>query len=64
MKNRVEEGWGAEKVKRLSKGKKNLIDTGNSIVITRGKGPPGGKGELEEGKEGRNGNGRRLDLGW
>ena len=31
------------------------------MMITRGKGD---WGEVEEGKRGRNGDGRRLDLGW
>ena len=41
--------------------RKKIIDTDNSLVITRGK---GGKEEVEEGKAGINGNGRRFDLGW
>ena len=40
---------------------KNLIDRDNSTVITRGEGPCR---EVEKGKEGINGDGRRLDLGW
>ena len=54
-------GW-VKKVKGLSKKKKKpLIDTDNSVVITRGK---GGWREVEESKEGINGDGRRLGLGW
>ena len=43
------------------KQKTTLIDTNNSIVITRGK---GGVGKVEEDIEGINGDGNRLDLGW
>lgn len=42
------------------KGRKNLGDTDNSMVTTRGKGE---YREVEAGK-GVNGDGRRLDLGW
>ena len=49
-----------KKGKELRK-KKNLIDTDNSMVITRGKGE---WGDIEGGKGAINGDGRRLDLGW
>ena len=52
-------GSWVKKMKVLSK-EKNLIDTDNSMVITRGK---GGWGEVEEGKEGINGDEKRLGLG-
>ena len=42
------------------KTKRKLIDTNNSMVITRGK---VGWEEVEEGKGGANGDGRRCDLG-
>ena len=40
--------------------RKKNTDTDNSVVITRGK----GVGEGEEGEGRRNGDHRRLDLGW
>ena len=46
--------------KGLSKEKKTLIDTDNSMVITRGKGVTGGR----KGYGGIKGDRRRLDLGW
>ena len=49
-----------KKVKGLSKNK--LTDTNSSLVITRGK--EKGVGEVEEGKEGMNDDGRKLELGW
>ena len=60
-----------KKVKGLSKTKQNktkqdktiqnsLIDTDNSMEITRGEGVWG----VTEGTGKINGNGRRLDLGW
>ena len=47
------------RLKEISKEKKRLIDTDNSMVIARGKGVE----EVEEGKGGINGDGR-PDLGW
>ena len=38
-----------------------LIDTDNSMMITTGKGE---WGEVKEGRGGKNGDGRGLDLGW
>ena len=52
-------GW-VKKVQGLSKLKKNLIGTDNSMVITREKGGGGGRREYR----GINGDGRRRDLGW
>ena len=43
------------------KGTENLIDTENSMVISRGKGQ---WGKVEEGKGGINGDERRLDFEW
>ena len=53
-------GW-VEKVKRLSKNNKKLTGIDYSMVMTRGE---GGWGDVEDGKGGINGDGRRLDLGW
>ena len=51
-----------EGIKQKNKNKdKKLIDTENSIVITREKGEIG---EVEDSKGGINGDGRKLDLGW
>ena len=51
-----------KKVKGLStKKKKTPPNTDNSMVITRGK---CAWGEVEEGKEGIEGDGRRLDFRW
>ena len=51
-----------EGIKQKNKNKdKKLIDTENSIVITREKGEIG---EVEDCKGGINGDGRKLDLGW
>ena len=50
-----------EGIKQKNKNKdKKLIDTENSIVITREKGEIG---EVEDSKGGINGDGRKLDLG-
>ena len=43
------------------KKQKNLIDTDNSMVITRGEGE---WGQVEEGKGEINGDRRRLDCEW
>ena len=43
------------------KQKQKLIDTGNSMVITRGEGE---WGQVEEGKGEINGDRRRLDCEW
>ena len=46
----------------LSKNKNTLIDTDNSMLISRGKW--GGGGGVVDGKAEINGDGRRLNLGW
>ena len=43
------------------KKQKNLIDTDNSMVITRGEGE---WGQVEEGKGSVDGDGRRLNFRW
>ena len=50
------EGW-VKKVKCLSKKQQQFIDTGNSIVITRGKGSRGRYRKVKE----DNGDGRRKN---
>ena len=55
----MELGKKGEGIKQTNK--KPLTDTGNSMLITRGKGRGG---EVQEGEEGINGDRMRHDFGW